>query len=153
MDKVFINDLMDNFSKSNIYKLKIIYDNFQIELEKETSNKNYDLDENTSLNENTLALEDNQPISEVIHKNEKIRKDIEIVKSPVVGTFYSSTSPGLKPFVELGNSVLKGQTLCVVEAMKVMNEIKSPCDGIIEEIYVDDGDILEFDLPIFAIHK
>ncbi len=147
MDKTFINEVMENFSKSNIHKLKMIYDNFQIELEKETTNRNYNWEENAAEEQRIHT------IPEVVHEIQKDKKDIEIIKSPIIGTFYSSSSPGLKPFVEIGSVVSKGQTLCIIEAMKVMNELKSPCDGVIDEIYVEDGDIVEYDLPIFAIHR
>jgi len=149
MDKTFIFEILNNFSNSNIYKLKIIYDNVQIELEKESK----DLKENISLDEKTLGVEQTQHVPEAVHKVEKEKKDVEIVKSPIVGTFHSAFSPGLKPFAELGMIVSKGQVLCVIEAMKVMNEIKSPCDGVIEEIYAFDGDILQYDSPIFAIQR
>lgn len=149
MDKTFIYEIMDIFSKTDIHKLKIIHDNFQIELEKGSEA----LKKEDGFDEKTLSALQTQQVSEVAHKIEKDKKDIEIVKSPIVGTFYSASSPGLKPFVELGSLVSKGQVLCIIEAMKVMNEIKAPCDGIIDEIYVEDGEIVQYNSPIFAIHK
>jgi acetyl-CoA carboxylase biotin carboxyl carrier protein len=74
-----------------------------------------------------------------------------ILKSPFVGTFYRSTTPGSDPFVEVGTRVRKGQSLCIVEAMKLMNEIESDRDGVIREILVDNGQPVEFDQSLFVI--
>ncbi len=73
------------------------------------------------------------------------------VKAPMVGTFYRSGSPGSPAFVEVGQSVKKGDTLCIIEAMKLMNEIESDADGIVKAILVDNGQPVEFDQPMFVI--
>jgi acetyl-CoA carboxylase biotin carboxyl carrier protein len=73
------------------------------------------------------------------------------VKSPFVGTFYRSASPGSDPFAEVGARVKKGQTLCIVEAMKLMNEIESDRDGVIREILAENGQPVEFDQALFVI--
>lgn len=73
------------------------------------------------------------------------------VKAPMVGTFYRSGSPGSPPFVEIGQSVKKGDTLCIIEAMKLMNEIESDVDGVIRSILVENGQPVEFDQPMFII--
>ena len=74
-----------------------------------------------------------------------------LVKSPMVGTFYRSPSPDAVAFIEIGSEVKQGDTLCIVEAMKMMNEIKSEFSGIVEEIYIDDATPVEFDQPLFKI--
>ena len=74
-----------------------------------------------------------------------------IVKSPMVGTFYIKPSPTSKPYVEQGSIVKKGNVLCIIEAMKLMNEIESEFDGKIEEIYVKDGETVEYGKPLFRI--
>jgi acetyl-CoA carboxylase biotin carboxyl carrier protein len=74
-----------------------------------------------------------------------------ILTSPIVGTFYSSSSPDADPFVEVGSRVKKGQVLCIVEAMKLMNEIESDVDGVIAEIYPQNAQAVEFGEPLFAI--
>lgn len=74
-----------------------------------------------------------------------------IVRSPMVGTFYAAPSPDEDPFVKVGQEVLTGQTLGIVEAMKMMNEIPAPVPGIITEIYVANGTQVEYDQPLFAI--
>ena len=73
------------------------------------------------------------------------------VTSPIVGTFYRSPSPDADPYVEEGDSVKKGQVLCIIEAMKLMNEIEADADGTIKAILVEDGQPVEFDQPLFII--
>ncbi|MAD18123.1 MAG: acetyl-CoA carboxylase, biotin carboxyl carrier protein [Alteromonadaceae bacterium] len=73
------------------------------------------------------------------------------VKSPMVGTFYRSSSPGSKPFAEVGQSVKVGDTLCIIEAMKMMNQIESDKAGVIKEILIDNQEPVEFDQPLFII--
>lgn len=73
------------------------------------------------------------------------------VTSPMVGTFYRAPAPGAKAFVEVGQSVKKGETVCIVEAMKMMNQIEVDQDGVVEAILVEDGEPVEFDQPMLII--
>ena len=74
-----------------------------------------------------------------------------IVKSPIVGTFYRSAEPGAKAFVAVGDTVRKGQVLCIIEAMKLMNEIDSEYDGEVTSIYVENGQAVQYGERLFAI--
>jgi len=74
-----------------------------------------------------------------------------LIRSPIVGTFYKAASPDADPYVEIGDIVKKGQILCIVEAMKLMNEIESDVDGKIVEICVEDGTAVEYGKPLFRI--
>ena len=74
-----------------------------------------------------------------------------IVKSPLVGTFYVAPAEGADPFVHVGDVVKKGQTLAIVEAMKLMNEIESDFDGVISEVFVENGNMVEYGQPLFSI--
>lgn len=74
-----------------------------------------------------------------------------VVKSPMVGTFYRSASPGSKPFVEVGSSVSVGQTLCIIEAMKILNQIEADKSGKITQILVDNNEPVEYGQPLFVI--
>ena len=74
-----------------------------------------------------------------------------VVKSPLVGTFYSASAPDAAPYVQVGDHVQKGQVLGIVEAMKLMNEIESEFDGVVKSILVKNGDLIEFDQPMFVI--
>jgi acetyl-CoA carboxylase biotin carboxyl carrier protein len=77
----------------------------------------------------------------------------DYIKAPLVGVFYAAPSPDKEPFVEVGRHVKKGETVCLVEAMKMMSEVTSPKDGTITEILVENGDFIEFDQPLFAIRE
>jgi acetyl-CoA carboxylase biotin carboxyl carrier protein len=77
--------------------------------------------------------------------------ELAVVKSPIVGTFYRSAEPGAPPFVEIGATVRKGQVLCIIEAMKLMNEIDSEYDGEIVNVYVENGQPVQYGERLFAI--
>jgi acetyl-CoA carboxylase biotin carboxyl carrier protein len=79
--------------------------------------------------------------------------DVHLVKSPIVGTFYRAGSPTARSFAEVGDRVKKGQVLCIIEAMKLMNEIESDCDGGILEVLVANGQPVEYGEPLFKIRK
>jgi acetyl-CoA carboxylase biotin carboxyl carrier protein len=77
--------------------------------------------------------------------------DGHVMKSPMVGTFYRSGSPGAAAFVDIGKTVKQGETLCIIEAMKLMNEIEADADGVIKAILIENGQPVEFDQPLFII--
>jgi acetyl-CoA carboxylase biotin carboxyl carrier protein len=77
--------------------------------------------------------------------------DLAIVKSPIVGTFYRAAEPGAPPFVDTGQQVKKGQVLCIIEAMKLMNEINAECDGEVVKVYVENGQAVQYGERLFAI--
>ena len=74
-----------------------------------------------------------------------------IVKSPMVGTFYRAPSPGAKPFVEVGDTIKEGQPICIIEAMKIMNEIEADCTGTVTRMLCENGQAVEFGQPLFVI--
>jgi acetyl-CoA carboxylase biotin carboxyl carrier protein len=74
-----------------------------------------------------------------------------VVKSPMVGTFYRAPSPGAKPFVEIGDSIKEGQPICIIEAMKIMNEIEADGSGIVKRMLCENGQAVEFGQPLFII--
>jgi acetyl-CoA carboxylase biotin carboxyl carrier protein len=76
---------------------------------------------------------------------------LHVVKSPIVGTYYESPSPGAPPFIKVGDSVTQGQVLCIVEAMKLMNEIESDVSGEVVKMHVKNGQPVEYGQPLFAI--
>lgn len=82
---------------------------------------------------------------------EENKENLKVVKCPMVGTFYASSSPDKEPFVKVGDKVKKGQVLCIIEAMKLMNEIESEFDGEIVEICAKNEDIVEYGTPLFKI--
>ena len=117
------------------------------------------------LGQNTATLPVKQPTSGeyLLEENDKeVKQNIGkvesaeeldgfVVKSPMVGIFYRSASPGGTPFVELGTSVNSGDTLCIVEAMKLLNEIESEQSGTVKKILVENGQPVEFGQPLFVI--
>ena len=74
-----------------------------------------------------------------------------IVKSPMVGTFYRSSAPGSKPFVEIGQNINAGETLCIIEAMKLLNEIEADQSGVVKKVLVENGQPVEYGQPLFII--
>jgi acetyl-CoA carboxylase biotin carboxyl carrier protein len=78
-------------------------------------------------------------------------EDLHLIKSPIVGTFYGAPSPGAEAFVKVGSQVETGQTLCIVEAMKLMNEIESDATGEVIRVYVENGQPVEYGQPLFGI--
>ena len=74
-----------------------------------------------------------------------------VVKSPMVGTFYRSPSPGAEAFVQIGQAVKQGETLCIIEAMKLLNEIEADASGVVKAILVENGEPVEFGEPLFVI--
>ncbi len=84
---------------------------------------------------------------------EEVKEEIprHTVNSPMVGTFYRAPSPGSKPFVELGTTVNPGDTLCIIEAMKILNQIESDIAGTVTDMLVDNGEPVEYNQPLFVI--
>lgn len=75
----------------------------------------------------------------------------KFIKSPIIGTFYTSSAPGKPPFVSVGDKIAKGSVVCIVESMKLMNEITSEFDGTVAEVLVNDGEAVEFDQPLIRV--
>ena len=134
-----IKDLMRFFNGSDISKLKIKNGEFSIELQK-------------GFKDGVVAT---TPVAVVTTEPGVIEtKEIgESIKSPMVGTFYSAPAPGAGTFVKVGTVVKKGQTVGIIEAMKIMNEIEAEFDCKILEILLEDGQPVEFDMPLFAVEK
>jgi acetyl-CoA carboxylase biotin carboxyl carrier protein len=95
------------------------------------------------------AIDGGGPAAPVLAPAEDM--DLAIIKSPIVGTFYRSSEPGAKPFADVGQAVKKGQVLCIIEAMKLMNEINAECDGELVKVYVENGQAVHYGERLFAI--
>ncbi len=105
----------------------------------------------TSEVKNQVNIVDKKEDAVTIEKNSL--EDCIMVKSPMVGTFYAAPSEGAEPFVKVGDKVSKGDILCIVEAMKLMNEIECENDGVIAEILVSNGEVVEYGQPLIAIRN
>ena len=86
-----------------------------------------------------------------VQANDDSCEEAYLVKAPIVGIAYKSPKPGDEPFVKVGQTVVPGQTLCVIEAMKMFNEVKADREGIVSEILFEDGKLVEFDKPLLRI--
>lgn len=91
------------------------------------------------------------PVAEVAAPAAAPVETRHIVKSPMVGTFYLSASPGAKVFVEVGNTVKQGETVCIIEAMKILNEIEADKSGVVTQILCENGQAVEYGQPLFVI--
>jgi acetyl-CoA carboxylase biotin carboxyl carrier protein len=143
--------IIEIFEKSNLTELEIKTDEpkFKIKLSKNNQIQNQVIQiPQIPQIQNFQPIQKEEVIKEV--KEEK-KENIHIIKSPLVGTFYRAPSPGAEPFVKEGDFVKKGQVLCIIEAMKVMNEIESDVDGIVERILVENGKPVEYGQELFII--
>lgn len=138
-----IKQLMDDMGNSKLTNIDIEFpDGTKLSMKKENV-----VVSNTTTNKvvETTSIEENKEI--------EIKKDSNIVKSPMVGTFYAKPAPDKKAYVGVGTSVKTGDTLCIIEAMKLMNEIESEFTGKIVDIFVKDGEAVEYGTPLFEIEK
>ena len=145
-----IKKLMDDMGESKIDELQIEFpEGMKISMKKnelttseESVNNSKNIDK---ILKNENKVQDNK--SEEVKKEENLK----IVTSPMVGTFYEATSPKQPPFVKVGDKVKKGDVLCIIEAMKLMNEIESEFDGEIVEVCVRNEEMVDFGKPLFKI--
>ena len=152
MDQKDIKDLMRAFDKSGLNKLKLKDGEFEILFQKggvlEQVSTVVPTTVKESITEATLPMQDS------IKNTLSTSNDSgDFIKSPMVGTFYQAPSPGAAPFVTIGDSIKKGSTVAIIEAMKIMNEIEAEFDCKILEILVSDGEPVEFDQPLFRVEK
>jgi len=149
MDKDFIKELINLIKNSNVKTLKIEEGDFKLHIE---THKEVQIAKESEIKkpEEYKHLEVLPP-SEDIKVSEEEEKKYHVIKSPLVGTFYRSPAPGAPPFVEVGDIVSPGQVLCIIEALKVMNEIESDVRGRVEKILVENGETVEYGQPLFLI--
>lgn len=145
-----IKELIDCLDRSSVGKLKIENGDVKLTLEKTVFQQG-----NTSAVLNAPGIQSVQMASgssvNTADDKKEPEKPGELVKSPIVGTFYSSSSPKNPPLVKIGQKVAKGDVLCIIESMKLMNEITSEYDGTVAEVLVKNGDPVEFGQPLFRI--
>ena len=99
------------------------------------------------------TIQEKEPSIKIEEKKDTqtIVANLFTVRSPMPGTFYAASEPGAKPFVDVGSKINEGDVICIIEAMKIMNEIQSEKNGTIKEILIEDGNPIEFDQPLFVI--
>lgn len=149
MDLKNIGELIKIMSGSTIKLLEIKEKDVYIKLEKEDSKI---IVNDTELNNDTIKKEELLSIkNHNVNKEESYDNSFTSIVSPIVGTFYGSPSPDKESFVKVGDKVKKGDTLCIIEAMKLMNEIKSDADGTIEKILASDGQLVDYGMELFKV--
>ena len=138
MDTGKIKEIISIFEQSTLSTMELEGDDLKIKLSKDGAGSPLSVD----------RVDQPQP-KPVEHAAEIAEGDA--VRSPLVGTFYAAASENAKPFVEIGQTVKQGDILCIIEAMKVMNEIHAPRSGVIREILVQDGAMVQFDEELMII--
>ena len=155
MDYKDIKKLMDDMGNSKLDSLDIEFpDGIKISMTKNSQKEVVVTTKGTDVMEASTpiavpAVTEKKEDSLVAMDNKE--ENYKIVKSPMVGTFYESSSPDAEAFVKIGDKVKKGQVLCIVEAMKLMNEIESEFDGEIVEVCVKNEEVVEYGMPLFKI--
>lgn len=138
MDTGKIKEIISIFEQSTLSTMELEGDDLKIKLSKDGAGS-------------PLSIERvEQPQPKPVEHAEEIAEG-DAVRSPLVGTFYAAASENAKPFVEIGQTVKQGDILCIIEAMKVMNEIHAPRSGVIREILVQDGAMVQFDEELMII--
>ena len=145
-----IKQLMEDMGNSKLSEIEIDFpDGTKISMKKEEKEAVKLVEVSKEDQIETEIIDNKLNKKQVIDDNSQ--KDEKIVKSPMVGTFYTKPLPDAKPYVEVGTRVKKGDVLCIVEAMKLMNEIESEFDGEVVEVLVNDGEAVEYGMPLFKI--
>ena len=153
LDHEDLNRIIDKISKSDIQEFSLEGEDFKLEIKRNLFDQNQvdkNLVSNSSNDSQTINQKSiNESIS-IVNEPEPPqvappgRSDLTEITSPMVGTFYRAAAPGEEPFVEVGNNIKIGQTICILEAMKLMNEIESEFNAEIVEILVENGTPVEF---------
>jgi len=147
-----ISKLIDLLEKRNLLDFELEMEGFKIKISRE--HKLPEVKEVTVTHEHLKSDQKNEKKETIEEKKDKSTdNNLHFITSPMVGTFYRAPDPSSPPFVESGEDIKKNQTLCIIEAMKLMNEIESDIDGIIEDIYVKNGNPVEYGQKLFSVKK
>ena len=144
MDLESIYALMERFERSSISGLELEQNGTRLKLEKAVAPVAAPAASQAPAAASAAAPAAVQPAQ---------TEEGEYIKAPLVGTFYTAAGPDAAPFVQVGDKVQKGQTVCILEAMKAMSEIPAPMDCVIEEILLDNGSLAAFDAPMFRVRR
>lgn len=165
MEDKFILELLQAFDSSSAVSLKLQKGDCSISLKKENAFEKKVIAPVTQVAQGnptvsqisqssvTLPVENSVSQGSQVASNSQSEEIANVIKSPTVGTFYRAPSPDAPVYCEVGKSIKKGQPLCILEAMKMMNTLEAEYDCVIEEILVANGELVEFDQPIFKVKK
>lgn len=150
-----VKELISIFEKTDLNEMEVHLDNASVRLDRGQKVSSVQVSGASKANTFNTVVEDIKPASNVAvveeSKSVSVSDDARYIKSPIVGTFYQSSTPNGEPFVKCGSKVEQGDIVCIIEAMKFMNEVASEESGVIDEILVNDGDFVEFGQPLFRI--
>ena len=146
MDIRELKKILEAFDKSSANILEFENEEFRIYLDKSAK-------ASVAPTTQPLPAPVQEPIVQKIEAKPECIEEGDLITSPMVGTFYQAPSPDSPPYVKVGDKVKKGQTLCIIEAMKIMNELEAEFDCEILEVLVEDGQPVEFDTPLFRVKK
>ena len=146
-----LKEIIKILENSNVNEIEVKFWNKTYRVVKNPSISKVDIKENQS---NNINIDDSEVPKDSINTDEENKEtNRNKVLSPMPGVFYSSQSPEKPPFVREGDSVKSGQVLCIIESMKIMNEIESDNDGVIKKVLVKNSDPVEFNQPLFIIEQ
>jgi acetyl-CoA carboxylase biotin carboxyl carrier protein len=149
MDLRKIKTLIDLVQQSGIAELEITEGEEKVRISRTGNNGPFM--QPMAPTSQAYALDSSNPVAPAVAAAVPPEPPGHTLKSPMVGTFYRSPSPGTPPFVEIGQTVAKGQTLCIIEAMKLLNEIESDAAGVVKAILTENGQPVEYGQPLFKI--
>jgi acetyl-CoA carboxylase biotin carboxyl carrier protein len=145
MDVKTLKEILEIFDNSKANVLEFENEEFRIFLDKSAKVAPVEVQ--------AQVPAETQKIVQKVEAKPECEVEGEIITSPMVGTFYQAPSPDSPPYVKVGDKVKKGETLCIIEAMKIMNELEAEFDCEILEVLVEDGQPVEFDTPLFKVKK
>ncbi len=152
MDLNLIKKLVKIFHASDISELEVEEDGLRIKISKQFENVTVPVvPQVTTQNISQPAVETSKAEVETKANEQENTANLHEIHSPIVGTFYRAPAPDADPYVKVGDTVAKGSVLCIVEAMKLMNEIESDVNGKVLKIIVDSGNPVEYNQPLFLI--
>lgn len=153
-----IRELIQAVCESGIAELELERTGVKVKIRKDNPlSQSVQVETNSSDVSVPVQLPDQSTVVQSSEKTSSLanpdESDLHIIRSPIVGTFYESSTPNAKPFVQVGDQVKTGSVLCIIEAMKLMNEIETDAGGKITEIFVNNNDSVEFGQALFGIRR
>jgi acetyl-CoA carboxylase biotin carboxyl carrier protein len=149
MDIRKVKKLIEMLENSNLEEIEIQEGEESVRLVKSTNKTQAIAPQSIVLPQDTVA----QEVVDLSVTEKEIKEDANSINSPMVGTFYASASPGAKPFISVGDIIAEGDVVCIVEAMKMMNEIKSDFSGTVLSVNVENSEPVEYGQSLFEISK
>ncbi len=160
LDHEDLNRLIEKISTSDIQEFSLEGEDFKLEIKRNLFDQNQFtknlVSSDRQINVNQKSINENLSLVNETEETQfapPVRSDLTEITSPMVGTFYRAAAPGEDPFVEIGNNVKVGQTICILEAMKLMNEIESEFNAEIVEILVENGTPVEFGQVLMRVKQ